>query len=632
MNPLRIWRSIWQTVRRTGGWTATIQAALSLMRREGISAVVRATRYAHYQSNTSLGDPFSNENSGNDYPKWVQSFDLIDNALRSKLTTRLSSFVDTPRVSILMPTYNSNSAWLKQTIDSVIAQIYPNWELCIADDCSTDPQIRVVLERYAQQDSRIKITFRTSNGHISVATNSALELATGHWLTFLDHDDIMREHALFYFVEMINSKRGCRLVYSDEDKIDSDGNRTEPYFKPDWNPSLFYSHNYLNHLAFFETELVKAIGGAKLGKEGAQDWDLALRYIEKIQPDQIAHIPRVLYHWRAHSGSTARNLATKSYAVAAGKSALEEHLHRLQIRAQVLDAHPGMRVRYELPSSAPLVSIIVPTRDNFKLLSNLVQSILKKTDYPNFEILIVDNGSENVETLAYLTTIEKQPRVRVIQDPGVFNYSRINNQAVKAAHGQFIALVNDDIEVISTGWLTELVSIAAQPRVGAVGARLWYPNDTLQHGGVILGLGGLAGHAHKYLPKHSHGRNGRARLTQDFSAVTAACLVVSKEAYHEVGGLDEIHLSIAFNDVDFCLRLKAAGYRNLWTPFAELYHHESATRGYENSPAKRARFKLEKQYMQRTWAVQLASDPAYNPNLTIEREDFSLAWPPRISH
>ena len=487
-----------------------------------------------------------------------------------------------------------------------------------------------ILEQYANEDSRIKVVFREQNGHISAASNSALELVSGEWIALLDHDDMLAENALFWVVETINQCPDVRLIYSDEDKIDEVGVRSAPYFKPDWNLDLFYSHNLITHLGVYRADLIKEIKGFRLGFEGAQDYDLALRCVERIKPGQIRHIPRVLYHWRMHTNSTAQTASAKPYAMLAGEKALNEHLKNQGINARAELIGHGFRLHHPIPKKPPLVSLIIPTRNGFKLVQQCVNSILEKTTYSNYEIIIVDNGSDDPDTIQYLNSIKANPKITVICDNRPFNYSALNNNAVKSAKGELIGLINDDIEVISPDWLTELVSHALRPDVGAVGACLWYPDDTLQHGGVVLGIAGWAGHAHKGFPKGSHGYVGRMSLISEFSAVTGACLLTRKKLYEQLGGLNEIDLQIACNDVDYCLRLKEAGYRIIWTPYAELYHHESATRGFEDSPEKKSRFANELQFMKDRWGELLNDDPAYNPNLTLETQDFNLAWPPRV--
>jgi len=491
--------------------------------------------------------------------------------------------------------------------------------------------VRPILERYAAEDDRIKVVFRKSNGHISAASNSALQLASGEFTAFLDHDDLLAEHALFWVVDAIARRPDAQLIYSDEDKIDEADRRSDPYFKCEWNEDLFYSHNMICHLSVYRTGLVHELGGLREGFEGAQDYDLALRCIEKIERRQIVHIPRVLYHWRIHQGSTASGSIDKPYALGAGEKAINQHLQRQGITGVVeplIDLRM-YRVRYQLPKSLPMVSLIIPTRNGLRLVRQCIESITKKTTYRNYEILLVDNGSDDQETLRYFESLEANGKVHILRDNRLFNYSSLINAAVTSASGEVLGLVNNDIEVISPEWLSEMVSQALRPEVGAVGARLWYPDETLQHAGIILGIRGVAGHAHKYLRHHQSGYFARAKLIQSFCAVTAACLVVRKEVFQNVGGFNQV-LQIAFNDIDFCLRVREAGYRNIYTPYAELYHHESATRGNEDTEEKDIRFLKESAYMRQRWGDLLLNDPAYSPNLTLEHQDFSLAWPPRL--
>lgn len=565
----------------------------------------------------------------NDYPSWLKEFGTITPAMRRAMHQRMAAFAHQPVVSILMPTYNSRLDWLQGAVDSVRAQAWPHWELCIADDASTDPGVRELLRRLSAEDERIRVVYRERNGHISEASNSALDLCRGEWIALMDHDDVLAEDALFHVVAAINAHPQVRLLYSDEDKIDEAGQRFDHHFKPDWDPHLFRSYNLVCHLAVFHAQLVRDAGGFTPGLEGAQDYDLALRCIERIAPEQIHHIPRILYHWRAHAHSTAQAQEAKPYAVAAGERALDAHLARIGIAATTEADGQGYRVRYRLPEPPPMVSIVIPTRNQLALLRQCVDSIRTKTTYPRYEIVVVDNGSDDPATLAWLDELRAQPDSRLLRDDRPFNYSELNNHAVAACAGELVALLNNDIEVITPGWLDEMASLALQPGVGAVGARLWYPDDTLQHGGVVVGLGGVAGHSHKGLRRGHAGYAARVRYRGGYSAVTAACLVVRKSAYVQVGGLNEDELKVAFNDVDFCLKLRAAGLRNVWSPYADLYHHESASRGAEDTPAKQSRFAAEVAYMRARWPEVIAADPAYNPNLTLDHEDFSLAWPPR---
>ena len=567
---------------------------------------------------------------GNDYAAWAAAHGTLSDAERTRITLRVASMASTPLISVVMPTYNPDPTWLRAAIESVRSQLYPHWELCIADDASPSEAVRDVLREYSASDTRIKAVFRPKNGHISAASNSALEVASGSWIALMDHDDLLAEDALFRIAECTQAHPDVRLIYSDEDKIDEHGRRSDPYFKPDWNPDLFRSQNMFSHLGALATDLVRDVGGFRQGMEGSQDWDLVLRCIERIQPGQVQHVPRVLYHWRVHAESTARSMNAKPYAAVAGERALNEHFARTGVRAHAEYMGFGYRAHYDLPEPAPLVSLIIPTRNALGLTRQCIESVVGKTSYPNYEIILVDNGSDDPAALAWFAQLATQSNVRVMRDDREFNYSALNNAAVAQARGELVALVNNDIEVLSPDWLSEMVSLGLQPGVGAVGARLWYPDRTLQHGGVLLGVGGVAGHANKGLPKGLNGYGGRAALIQSFSAVSAACLVVRKAVYDEVGGLDEVNLKVAFNDIDFCLRLREAGYRNVWTPYAELLHHESATRGDDIAPEKQARFARETSYMRAHWADLIRHDPAYNPNLTASLEDFSYAFPSRV--
>jgi glycosyltransferase involved in cell wall biosynthesis len=617
-------------IKRGGGLKNTLKKAVQFYRREGLAGIRRGFRIVATSGQVKL-TPDSGEHDRNDYAEWIRRYDTLTDETRAVIRARIDAFEHKPLISVVMPTYNPKPEWLIEAIESVRKQIYPNWELCIADDASTDKAIRPILERYLSEDSRIKVVFREKNGHISAASNSALELASGEYVALLDNDDLLQEHALFWIADAIVVNPGSGLIYTDEDKIDQLGRRYDPYFKSDWNHDLFLSHNMICHLGAFRTDLLRTLAGFREGYEGAQDYDLALRFTELLAPQQIVHIRRVLYHWRSHSGSTAQSGSQKNYALTAGERALNDHFVRTHTAAKAELTDFGMyRVRYPIPTPAPLVSLIIPTRNGLDLIKQCIKSIFAKTKYKNYEILIVDNNSDDPGALAYFASLAENKQIRVLRDERPFNYSDLNNAAVQQARGEYICLMNNDIEVISPEWLEEMMGLATQPGVGAVGSRLWYPNDTLQHGGVIVGLGGIAGHSHKCLRKGAPGFFYRAQLIQTMSAVTAACLVIKKSIYQELGGLDEVNLKVAFNDVDFCLRAREAGYRNVWTPYAELYHHESATRGYEDTPEKQLRFKDEVLYMKKRWGDSLTNDAAYNPNLTLDFEDFSYAWPPRI--
>ena len=571
------------------------------------------------------GDPAAQS----EYEAWCEQHEKLDEMDRAAIRQHIASFAAQPLISVVMPVYNTPEGLLSKAVQSVVDQVYPHWQLCIADDASTEPHVREALERFAAMDPRITVAYRPENGHICEATNTALGLAKGPYVALFDHDDVLAPTALYEVAAELDAHPEARFIYSDEDKIDMEDRRFDPYFKPDWNPDLFHGQNYTSPLSVYRTDLVQALGGFRKGFEGSQDWDLNLRAIEKIPESAIRHIPKLLYHWRAAPGSTALQLAEKSYPVDAAKRALEDHFERIGEKVEIVPV-PGdhWRIKYPVPSPAPLVSLIIPTRNSLHLVRKAVESTLAVTNYPNYEIVIVDNDSDDPDTLAWLNSYAdgSNPRVRVLRYHKPFNYSAINNFAVKEAVGEIVGLLNSDVEAIDRGWLSEMVSQASRPGIGAVGAMLYYPQNTVQHAGVILGLGGVAGHPFKDFPRGDSGQKNRLRLVQNYSAVTAACLVIRKDRFLAVGGLNEKDLAIAFNDVDLCCKLVAAGYRNLWTPFSEFYHHESATRGVEDTPAKKARFQAEVDYMMNTWGAFLMADPAYNPNLTLVGEDFSPAY------
>ena len=574
----------------------------------------------------------STEELYSSYQKWLEKYDTIDASQLRLLSLRGQKLAeDGPTISLLLPVYQTPERYLRRCIESVLNQAYPRWQLCVADDASPDGSIRSIVAEYAARDARIRFVFREMNGHISEASNSALLIAEGEFIGFLDHDDELRPHALLEVVEKLRCNPDAGLIYSDEDKIDAEGRRFDPYFKPDWNLDLLRSQNFLCHFTVIRADLVREVGGFRAGFEGSQDHDLFLRCVEKLPQAQILHIPKVLYHWRAIVGSTALGHQAKGYAAEAGRRAVNEHFERIGSRARVTHVNHGhYRANWPIQSPVPKVSILIPTRDRVELLRACVHSVFERTDYSDFEVVIIDNQSQERETLVYLEEMRHQPRVRVLRYDKAFNYSAINNWAAGQCDGQLLCLMNNDIEVLSGNWLEEMAGHALRPDVGAVGAMLYYPDQTIQHAGVILGIGGVANHAYLARPRGYGGHGGRARVVQNLSAVTGACLVVRRSTYTQLGGLDE-RLQVAFNDVDFCLRLLEAGYVNVWTPFAELYHHESASRGAEDSDEKIARFHGEVRHMEERWAIMLAGDPAYNPNLSlaIEHCSFELAFPPR---
>jgi GT2 family glycosyltransferase len=560
------------------------------------------------------------------YADWIERAEQPRVPSLSAQLAEIAGWDWRPLMSVVVPTYETDPAMLRACLDSVFAQSYPHWELCIADDASTRPQVRAILAGHAERDPRVKVTWRESNGHIVAASNSALALAGGEFVVLLDHDDELAPHALFAVARALQARPSAQLVYSDEDKLDAAGKRCAPYFKPDFSPDLLYSQNYISHLGVYRRELVQAVGGFRAGYEGSQDYDLVLRCVARIADARdILHVPEVLYHWRMAEGSTASGQDQKSYTTEAARRALQDHFDSIGHPATASVIAPGLyRQHWAMPEPAPLVSLIVPTRDCHDVLKTCIDSILQRTGYANVEIIIVDNGSTCPQTLAYMAALEAAGQARVLRYDLPFNYAAINNFAASHARGSILGLVNNDVEVIGPDWLSEMVSHAVRTDIGCVGAKLYYPNDTIQHGGVVCGIGGVAGHSHKYQPRDADGYFSRMRIVHNTSAVTAAVLLLRREVFEQVGGLDEAGLSVAFNDVDLCLKVMQAGYRNLWTPFAELYHHESISRGSDEAPEKRARFQRECAVMQARWPGVLARDPYYNPNLTLQREDYSL--------
>ena len=594
-----------------------IRRAIALLRSGGLPAL--------------RGKLFSQGYADN-YEDWVRRYDTINDNSRKQLQNCAAQLKSPPLISVIMPTYNTPEQYLRLAIDSVRAQAYQNWELCVADDASTEPHIAQILEHYSKLDQRIRYVVRQSNGHISAATNSALELARGEYIALLDHDDELTEDALLSVALEIATNPEAELIYSDEDKKTSFGLRFNPYFKPDFNHELFLQQNFVCHLAIYKTATVRQLGGLRSGGyEGAQDWDLALRVIARCGQDKVRHIPQILYHWRVIEGSTAQSTEFKPYVLEAQRRAVSDYLATLARPAnvEIRSSIAQLKISYPIASPQPLVSIIIPTHDQLGLLQRCVNSIIDKTTYDAYEIIIVDNASVEDSTISWLDQISQNARVRVIKDPLPFNFARINNDAAKHARGEILAFLNNDLSVISNEWLAQMVSHLSHAETGVVGAKLLYPNDMLQHGGVILGIGGVAGHSHKNFPRHDVGYFNRLVLTQNASAVTAACMLVRRADFERLEGFDAETFAVAFNDIDLCLRFRAAGFGVVFCPDALLYHYESASRGLENTPEKFSRFEREIEHMKERWGDVLKNDPFYNPNLSLLREDFSFSFPPR---
>ena len=600
-----------------GGFPARMRRGFRILMRQGPSGLSRKPE--------ASGPELLVAETPSDYQKWLEHYNAKEECEAAKIMAKLPQMKQ-PLISVVMPTYNTDEKFLRLCIDSVLNQSYQNWELCIADDASTLPHVKKVLKQYKKQDKRIKIVLRKKNGHISAASNSALDITAGEFVALLDHDDELPMHALLQVVNSINENPAANIFYGDEDKMDANGIRFSPHFKPDWNPDLLYSNNYVSHLGVYNSRILKSISGFRIGLEGSQDYDLLLRCLPHISDGEIIHVPKILYHWRAIEGSTALQSSEKDYTTKAGLKALEDYFGSLDVDVSVrIGKVPNTYdVKYALPAEDPLVSLLIPTRDHIELIRPCVESILEKTTYKNYEIIILDNQSKEPAVVSWLAEIQKESKVRVLRYEHPFNYSAINNFGVNHANGNIIGLINNDIKVISPGWLTEMVMHVSRPDVGCVGAKLYYGNDTIQHAGVIMGVGGVAGHSHLGFPRDSHGYFARLSLAHSITAVTAACLLVRKDVFNGVGGLNEQDLAIAFNDVDLCLKVKLAGYRNIWTPYAELYHYESISRGSEDTPEKQARFSKEVDYMLKTWPANIDYDSAYSPWLTKERADFSL--------
>ncbi|MEM6533792.1 MAG: glycosyltransferase [Myxococcota bacterium] len=565
------------------------------------------------------------------YEEWIRDNDTITETDRLLIRSHIAEFPVKPKLSIVMPVYDVDERFLRLALDSVLDQLYENWELCIADDASPAPHIRRVLREYEDRDPRVRVVYRRENGHISAASNSAIEIANGDFMVLMDHDDELPKHALYMVAATLDEQPQLDLIFSDEDKIDENGRRFAPYFKCEFNLDLFRSHNMVSHLGVYRMSIVKSIGGFRLGYEGSQDYDLALRFLDQTSLDRVKHIPFILYHWRAIQGSVALSPGEKSYAHDAARRAITDSLRRRGIDATSIATprNPSLhRVRYHL-TTEPRVSIVIPTKDRADLLSLCVDSIRARTSYKNFEIVVADNGSEEDDTHRLFCEIQKFDSIRVLRWNHPFNYSILNNWAVEQTDATVICFLNNDIEVETETWLTEMVAHAVQPDIGCVGARLYYPDGRLQHAGITLGVGGIAAHAYRFQPTDYPGYFWRARVQQSVSAVTAACLAIRRSVFDEVEGFDE-QFRVAYGDVDLCLRASAAGYRTVYTPYAELTHHESATRGSDAVGSAAERLQREADMMRARWAATLDNDPAYSPNLTLKADDFSMARETRV--
>ena len=566
------------------------------------------------------------------YGHWVRTYDTPAAEQLQALRAAAEAMPAPPKISVLMAVFNPERERLSRAVSSVRAQSYPHWELCIADDASTQPHVREILERISREEPRIRVVFRERNGGACAATNSALEIAGGEWAAVFDTDGELAPQALSCIAGEIIAHPQAELIYSDEDGIDGQGERFSPHFKPGWNPDLLLGQNYISHLAVYRTATLRALGGMRAGFDGSQDWDLALRVTERANAAAIRHVPRVLYHGRKGDGVAVRHPDWESGAAESARRALAEHLARTECPALILPTVGGhWRISRPLPLPRPLVSIILPARDPTTLLKVCFASILVRTDYAPYEILLVNSRPGGPKGLGLFGEYARDYGVRVLDREPPFNQSASSNFAARQSRGEILCFLSGEIEVLGTGWLGELVSHAVRPEIGAVGARLYTPGMRLQHAGVMTGIGGVAGHAFRNFQRDDPGTpQFRPHLAQNLSAVTAACLAIRRAVFFEVGGFDEQGFSPPFNEVDFCLKVQALGYRNLYTPFAELIHHEPAGRGPEDSPEKARLFREETAAIQERWGAQLSRDPAYNPNLSLDSEDFALAYPPRV--
>lgn len=565
-----------------------------------------------------------------DYDVWIRKYDSFT---PHRLATLQQLAKGTPctqaAVSVLMPVTQSDPQDLQARIDSLHGQLWREWELCIAADAPCGQATQKVLRDRVGSDKRIRVASSRPGSPVN-AFNRALESATASHVVVMGDGVELRRHALLELAALLHRHPDVAFAYADEDWEDVDGRRVQPYFKPDWNPDLLRSHNYIGPFAMIRRDLVLEVGGLREGFGGSALHDLFLRCTERLQRSQVHHVPQVLYHRRATLGVLSPDWNGDAIDDD-GARAVVEHMGRLGIDAGV-EANPGrtFHVKWPLPSAPPKVSIIIPTRDRVELLRICVGSILEKTSWQNYEIVVVDNQSSRRDTRDYLDSLRSHERIRVLTDDAPFNYSAINNRAVAQCDGGLVCLLNNDVEVISPAWLEEMAGHALRQEVGAVGAMLYYPNDTIQHAGVVIGMHGAADHVHAGRPRGWAGHGGRARVAQELSAVTGACLLVRRATYLRVGGLDTC-LAVAFNDIDFCLRLRQCGLHNIWTPHAELYHHESASRGSDDTPERRTRNASEVAHFRQRWAVMLQADPAWNPNLSLHARGSELAFPPRAA-
>lgn len=554
------------------------------------------------------------------YEPWYEAYVPDEETLNRQ---RKRKFLNAPLISVVVPAYHTPPLFLRQMLDSLIAQTYGGWELCIANGSPDDKEMEAVLEEYEKRDSRIRHENLKENLGIAENTNAAFRMAKGEFIGLLDHDDLLAPNALYEIVLALEKNPEADVVYTDEDKVTTDlKEHFQPHLKPDFNLDLLRSNNYICHFFTVRREIVEQVGGFRKEFDGAQDYDFIFRCTEEAR--KILHIPEILYHWRTHKESTADNPASKMYAFEAGKRAIEAHLKRTGTDGEVSHT-PDLgfyRVKYPVKGE-PLISIIIPNKDEKESLEACLKSIWEKTTYKNYEIIVVENNSTSDEIFQYYKEIS-QKGVRLLRWKKEFNYSAINNFGAAHAKGEFLLFLNNDVTVITPDWLTELAGLCQRKEVGAAGIKLLYPDNTIQHAGCVIGIGGIAGHMFVDMPANRTGYLHKASLLQDMSAVTAACMIMKKQVFDQVGGFTE-ELAVAFNDVDLCLKINKAGSLVVYDPYVQLYHMESKTRGAEDSKEKVRRFQTEIEYMRCHWLDILKNgDPYYNKNLSLTKWNYSL--------
>ena len=554
------------------------------------------------------------------YGPWYEAYVPDEAALEKQ---RHHHFEYSPLISVAVPAYRTPEKFLAQMIDSLLAQTYGNWELCIANGSPEDSAMKKVLEEYTKKDSRIRVSELTENKGIAGNTNAALEMAQGEFVGLLDHDDLLAPNALYEIVRALDEDRNLDAVYTDEDKVTTElDEHFQPHLKPDFNLDLLRSNNYICHFFVVRRSIVQKVGGFCQEFDGAQDHDFIFRCIETAE--KVGHIPEILYHWRTHKASTADNPASKMYAFDAGKRAIEAHLKRTGTEG-IVSHTPDLgffRVKYPVQGQ-PLVSVIIPNKDEKETLKACIDSIREKTEYPNYEIIIVENNSTTDEIFQYYKELSQDPRIRLLRWKKEFNYSAINNYGVRHANGEYLLFLNNDVTVITPGWIKELLGVCQRPEVGAAGVKLIYPDNTIQHAGCVIGLGGIAGHMFVDMPANRTGYLHKASILQDMSAVTAACMMMKRTAFEEAGGFTE-KLSVAFNDVDLCLKVRKNHKLIVYDPYVQLYHMESKTRGAEDNKEKVRRFQEEIEYMRCQWIDILKKGDPYNKNLSLTKWNYSL--------